>query len=115
MGARSAPPTGEGEATQIGVQVIPRLPDPPAGRAGEEIAGYRIIAEIGRGGMGVVYRAEHLHLQRTVALKLLPSALAGDDAFRRRFVREARAAAALVHPNIITIYDAGEALSLIHI
>lgn len=116
MGAPSAPHTGGGgEATQIGVQVIPRLPDPPAGRAGEEIAGYRIIAEIGRGGMGVVYRAEHLHLQRTVALKLLPSSLAGDDAFRRRFVREARAAAALVHPNIVTVYDAGEADGALYI
>lgn len=109
MDARSATEAGGGgDATQIGVEVIPRLADPPSGRVGEMIAGYRVTAEIGRGGMGVVYRAEHLHLQRTVALKLLPSALAGDDAFRRRFIREARAAAALVHPNIVTVYDAGE-------
>jgi len=65
--------------------------------------------------MGIVYRAEHLHLQRTVALKLLTPTLAPDPAFRARFVREARDAAAVTHPNIVAIYDAGEASGLLYI
>src|SRR4051812_22279746 len=58
--------------------------------------------------MGVVYRAQHMHLGRTVALKLLNPELAASDEFRERFIREARAAAALEHPNIVPVYDAGE-------
>src|SRR3954466_14001159 len=58
--------------------------------------------------MGVVYRAQHMHLGRTVALKLLNPELAASDEFRERFVREARAAAELEHPNIVPVYDAGE-------
>ena len=76
---------------------------------GTEVAGYRIAAPLGRGGMGVVYRAEEVGLGgRPVALKLLPPALADDPAFRRRFLREMRVAAAIDHPNIIPIYRAGE-------
>jgi len=105
-----------GEATEIGVVVLPRLAaDPASDRVGQEIAGYRVASVLGCGGMGTVYRAEHLHLQRTVALKLLTPALAADPAFRARFVREARAAAALVHPNIVAVYDAGEADGLLYI
>jgi serine/threonine-protein kinase len=81
--------------------------DPTTGRP-LQIAGYRIEEVAGRGGMGVVYRAKHLHLGRTVALKLLNPELAASEEFRERFVREARAAAELEHPNIVPVYDAGE-------
>ena len=78
-------------------------------RAGEEFAGHRIDALIGRGGMGVVYLAEHLRLGRKVAIKILSPDLAREEAFRRRFIRESRLAAGLEHPNIVPVYDAGEA------
>jgi serine/threonine protein kinase len=78
-------------------------------RIGAEVAGYRIEALLGRGGMSVVYLAEHLRLGRKVALKLLASVLSEDEGFRDRFVRESRRAAELDHPNIVPIYDAGEA------
>jgi serine/threonine-protein kinase len=81
--------------------------DPETGRP-SQIAGYRIDGVAGRGGMGVVYRAQHMHLGRTVALKLLNPELAASEEFRERFVREARAAAELEHPNIVPVYDAGE-------
>ncbi|MGZ4646251.1 MAG: protein kinase domain-containing protein [Blastococcus sp.] len=76
---------------------------------GSEIADYRIEAMIGRGGMAVVYRAEDLRLGRKVALKLLAPQLADSAEFRQRFMRESRLAASLDHPNIIPIYEAGEA------
>ena len=75
---------------------------------GSVIAGYRIEAMIGRGGMAVVYRAEDLRLGRKVALKLLAPHLADSEQFRQRFVRESRLAASLDHPNIVPIYEAGE-------
>ena len=78
-------------------------------RIGSEIAGYRLEALLGRGGMSVVYVAEHLRLGRKVALKLLAPALSHDESFRERFDRESRRAAEIDHPNIIPIYDAGEA------
>lgn len=81
--------------------------DPTTGRP-SQIAGYRIEGVAGRGGMGVVYRAQHMHLGRTVALKLLNPELAASDEFRERFIREARAAAELEHANIVPVYDAGE-------
>ena len=80
----------------------------PAPRIGTEFAGYRIEGLLGRGGMGVVYRAEHPRLGATVALKVMEPELAMNETFRERFVREARAAAQIKHPNIIPIYDAGE-------
>jgi Protein kinase domain len=80
----------------------------PAPRIGTEFAGYRIEGLLGRGGMGVIYRAEHPRLGATVALKVMEPELALDEVFRERFVREARAAARIKHPNIIPIYDAGE-------
>src|SRR5882672_295247 len=76
--------------------------------SGSELAGYRIESLLGRGGMGVVYRAHDLALDRKVALKLLAPELAGDIRFRERFLRESRLAASLDHPGIIPIYDAGE-------
>ena len=68
---------------------------------------YRLDREIGRGGMGVVYRATDLELQREVAIKVLPERVSTPDA-RERFLREARAAAALNHPNIVAVHDVGE-------
>jgi serine/threonine protein kinase len=82
---------------------------------GTEIAGYRISGVIGRGGMSVVYAAEHVGLGRTVALKLLSATLASDPSFRERFTRESRLAATLDHPNIIQVYDAGEADGFLYI
>src|SRR6476469_2596807 len=75
---------------------------------GSRIAEYTIERLIGRGGMGVVYLAEHQHLGKHVALKVLPAEYAKDDGFRRRFEREARLAASLEHPNIVPVTDAGE-------
>src|SRR3954449_5915464 len=75
---------------------------------GTQLGPYRIESYIGRGGMGVVYRAEHVHLGRQVALKLLAPELAENESFRERFVRESRVAARVDHPNVIPIYEANE-------
>ncbi len=77
-------------------------------RLGTELAGYRLEALLGRGGMGVVYRAHDLALDRDVALKLLAPELADDERFRERFLRESRLAASLDHPNVVPVHDAGE-------
>ena len=74
---------------------------------GTEVGSYRIVRTLGRGGMSVVYLAEHDWLQRKVALKVLAPQLADDERFRERFVRESRLAASLDHPNVIPIYEAG--------
>jgi YVTN family beta-propeller protein len=76
---------------------------------GEELAGYRVEELAGRGGMGEVYRARDTRLDRPVALKLLNPALADDEDFRERLLRESRLAAGLDHPNVIPIYEAGDA------
>jgi serine/threonine-protein kinase len=84
-------------------------------RIGTVFAGYRIEAILGRGGMSVVYRAEHPRLASIVALKLLSPELAEDESFRERFVRESRTAASIAHPNIIPIYDAGDEDGVLYI
>ena len=75
---------------------------------GETISHYRVLSEIGAGGMGVIYKAEDLRLGRFVALKFLPPALVRDEDARRRLFAEARAASSLDHPNVCTIYDVEE-------
>ncbi|MEA2496622.1 MAG: serine/threonine protein kinase, bacterial, partial [Thermoleophilaceae bacterium] len=87
-----------------------RLPE-----IGDELAGYKIEGIAGRGGMGVVFRAEHMHLNRVVALKVLTADLAGNRSFRQRFIREAQTAARLDHPNIVPVFDAGEEKGLLYI
>jgi len=78
-------------------------------RAGSLLAGYRLEAQIGAGGMAVVFRARDERLGRPVALKILAPAMSADAAFRRRFIAESRAAAAVDDPHIIPVYEAGEA------
>jgi ABC-type oligopeptide transport system substrate-binding subunit/class 3 adenylate cyclase/predicted Ser/Thr protein kinase len=78
-------------------------------QAGGTLAGYRIERLLGRGGMGAVYLARDERLGRRVALKVLPPELADDERFRERFLREWRIAAALEHPHVVPIHDAGEA------
>ncbi|MFE3492979.1 serine/threonine-protein kinase [Streptomyces sp. NPDC059175] len=87
----------------------------PSGLIGTQIAGYRVEREIGRGGMAVVYRANDLRLDRTVALKLLAPELARNDTFRRRFTHESRVAAAIDHPHIVPIFEAGETEGVLYI
>jgi serine/threonine protein kinase len=86
--------------------------DPMVGRV---IGGYRIDAAVGRGGMGVVYRAEQLALRRVVALKLITPDFAADEGFRDRFVREGRVAASIEHPHVIPVYESGESDGLLFI
>src|SRR3954447_13781003 len=75
---------------------------------GERFGAYLLGEQLGRGGMGVVFRAEHVHLGRTVALKVLVPDLSDNTQFRDRFLRESRLAATLDHPNVVTVYDAGD-------
>jgi serine/threonine protein kinase len=81
----------------------------------KEFAGYRIDSRVGRGGMGVVYRATDLSLERTVALKVLAEELAREPGFQRRFIDESKLAASLDHPNVVPIYAAGEFEGVLYI
>jgi serine/threonine protein kinase len=96
-----------------------RPPDMHVSHLGErgerEVAGFRIETEIGRGGMGVVYRAEQRRLERKVALKVLAPELARDPIFRQRFEKESRLAASIDHPHVVPIYEAGESDGLLYI
>jgi ribose transport system substrate-binding protein len=87
----------------------------PSERVGAEIVGYRIRELLGRGGMGVVYLADHIALDRPVALKVLAPEFAEDEHFRARFLSESRVAASIEHPHMVPIYDAGEADGLLYI
>ncbi|MEI8188374.1 MAG: protein kinase [candidate division NC10 bacterium] len=86
---------------------------PAAGQPGP--TRYRILKELGRGGMGIVYLAEDVVLQRQVAYKVLPDAVREDPKALEAFLREARIAASLHHPNIVTIFDAGQAAETVYI
>jgi len=99
-GSRSAP-----TATSAGRAGAPRAAGP---RSRERIGRYDVLGELGRGGMGVVYRARHPELEREVAVKVLLAGARASDAQRERFRLEAQAAARLRHPNLVAIHDVGE-------
>jgi serine/threonine protein kinase len=82
---------------------------------GDVIGGYRLLAPLGEGGMGTVWRAEQTRLGRHAAVKVIRHDLASDPEFRRRFEAEARAAAAIDHPNVVTVFDAGEAAGALYL
>jgi serine/threonine-protein kinase len=82
---------------------------------GDDFAGYRLFAVIGRGGMSTVYRAENPRLGNVIALKVMAPELAGDDVFRARFLEESRIAAGLNHPNVVPIHDSGSSNGLLYI
>jgi len=84
------------------------LPAPQLSTPAPEIPGYEIVGELGRGGMGMVFKARQTKLERLVALKILPQETSADSTFAERFTREARALARLNHPNIVSVYDFGQ-------
>src|SRR3954465_2146057 len=111
---RTARSATASDPTMVGV-IRPRLSASALIPHGAEIAGYRIGPQLGRGGMGVVYKAHHLRLDRPAALKVLTPALAHNQEFRERFMRESQMAATLHHPNVVAVYDAGEDEGLLYL
>ena len=101
-----AAPLHEGDVLELGQTRItygePRSTAPP------QLPGFKILGRLGRGGMGVVYRAEQVSLHREVALKVLGQELTADPEFVRTFIAEARAAAKLQHPNVVHVFDVGQ-------
>jgi DNA-binding NarL/FixJ family response regulator len=92
----------------LGARMATSAPGNTELRVGSTFAGHRIDAVAGRGGMGIVYRAKDVALERPVALKLIAPGQARDPVFRARFERECRLAASLEHPNVVTVFHAGE-------
>src|ERR1044072_9738065 len=92
-------------------ETVVRGKEPPAGaRIGRVIAGrYRLLEKIGQGGMGAVYKGQHIKINRLTAIKLLTSELVSNQEFIARFQREAEMASQIDHPNAVAIYDFGEA------
>lgn len=109
--APAADPTGSSAASPAGSPAVAPPPPPPSPdpRLGRHLAGYEILARLGKGGSATVYRARQHNLQREVALKVLdlPSDPSSHERHVAGFLREARAAAALNHPNLIQVYDVG--------
>lgn len=101
-----------GDQIEVGETLLSLLADEErptrGGLVGREVAGFQILERVGRGGMGTVYRAKQLSLDRIVAFKVLSPSLAWDKEFIERFMREARAAARLVHPNIVRALGVGK-------
>lgn len=93
----------QGPAAELMARPVPQIPEP-----GDTVGRYRLQRQVGSGGMGVVYEARDPRLERRVALKLLPPWMTSDPEARRRFLREARAASALDHPNVATLFEAAE-------
>src|ERR1043165_2075106 len=88
---------------------------PPVPRAnGRQIAHFELGRKLGEGGMGVVYEAVDRHLDRRIALKVLPPEKVANAARKQRFIQEAKAASALNHPNIVTIYDISSAGDIVN-
>src|SRR5215217_237165 len=105
----------DGSETTVSVVVRPPLSESAVIPHGAQIGGYRIGPQLGRGGMGVVYKAHHMRLDRPAAVKVLTPALAGNEEFRERFISESQMAATLQHPNVITVYDAGDDDDLLYL
>jgi predicted Ser/Thr protein kinase len=115
-GAALGPTSSEGSEPSLPSDFLREVARAPASGpfaerdlSGQTLGRYRVLSRLGRGAMGVVYAAEDQTLRRPVALKVLPPHLLGDAERRRRFLREARAAAAAAHPNIAAVYDVVEA------
>jgi CheY-like chemotaxis protein len=105
-GSASGTRTNTGAASQATTATPPSGPAPPAGRP--YVDGYEVLGELGRGGMGVVYKARHLRMNRLVALKVIDSNYLRHPDAVQRFYQEVQAAAQLGHPNIVMAYDAGQ-------